>query len=334
MRIGLVLGAGGAVGHAFHAGVLGALLDVTGWDARDAQIVVGTSAGALVGAFVRAGLSGTDLAARAADETMSDAGQALVDRAVAATQQLAPIPARPPRRRGIPTMAAPAALVRAAFQPWSVRPGAVAAAALPAGRISTEIIAGGVRPFFDHWPERTLWINAVDLQRGRRVTFGRDGAPSADVAAAVAASCAIPGFFAPVSIGGVRYVDGGAHSPTNADLVARLGLDLVVISSPMSVADNSVRLAADQPARRLSRLTLAAEVARVRRGGTPVLTFQPTSADLDVMGLNAMDPAREAAVARQARRSARDRLGRRDARDRVLLLDAATAAGPPSRNVG
>ena len=334
MRIGLVLGAGGAVGHAFHAGVLAALMDETGWDARDAQIIVGTSAGSLVGAFVRAGLSGTDLAARATEETMSDEGRGLVDRAVAATQHLSPLPSRPPRRHGVPTMSAPAALVRAAFQPWSTRPGAVAAAALPVGRISTEIIASGIRPLFDHWPDRTLWINAVDLHRGRRVTFGRDDAPAADVGAAVAASCAIPGFFAPVSIDGVRYVDGGAHSPTNADLVARLGLDLVVISSPMSVARNSVRLAADQPARRLSRLTLAAEVARVRRGGTPVLTFQPTSADLDVMGLNAMDPARGAEVARQVRRSARDRLRRPDARDRVLVLDAATSSDPPSRNVG
>jgi len=334
MRIGLVLGAGGAVGHAFHAGVLAALTDETGWDARDAQIIVGTSAGSLVGAFVRAGLSGTDLAARATDEPMSDEGRELVDRAVAATQHLAPIPSRPPRRHGVPTMSALAARTSAAFQPWSVRPGAVAAAALPAGRISTDVIASGVRPLFDHWPDRTLWINAVDLHRGRRVTFGRDGAPAADVASAVAASCAIPGFFAPVSIDGVRYVDGGTHSPTNADLVAGLGLDLVVISSPMSVARNSVRLAPDQPARRLSRLTLAAELTRVRRGGTPVLTFQPTSADLGVMGLNAMDPARGAEVVRQARRSARDRLGRPDARDRVVLLDAATASGPTSRNVG
>ena len=46
-----MLGAGGAVGHAFHAGVLAALSDETGWDAGDAEVIVGTSAGSLVGAF-------------------------------------------------------------------------------------------------------------------------------------------------------------------------------------------------------------------------------------------------------------------------------------------
>ena len=69
--------------------------------------------------------------------------------------------------------------------------------------------------------------------------------------AKVLESCAIPAFFAPVTIGGVRYVDGGAHSPTNADLVAGLGLDLVVVSSPMSVARTNLRFAPDQPTRRL-----------------------------------------------------------------------------------
>jgi NTE family protein len=194
------------------------------------------------------------------------------------------------------------------------------AAALPAGRISTEVIASGLRPLFDHWPDRALWINAVELHTSRRVTFGRDPAPVADVASAVAASCAIPSFFMPVTIDGVRYVDGGVHSPTNADLVAGLGLDLVVISSPMSVARNAVRLAPDQPARRLSRFALAREAARVRRGGTPVITFQPTPADLEVMGLNAMDDSRVADVTRRVRVSARDRLARTDARERTAIL--------------
>ncbi|HTK15054.1 MAG TPA: patatin-like phospholipase family protein, partial [Acidimicrobiia bacterium] len=319
-RIGLVLGAGGAVGHAFHAGVLAALADHTGWDARDAEVVVGTSAGSLVGALLRAGLSPADLAARAGDAPMSEQGRRLVGRAEAATRHLPPIPARAPRTRGVPTMSAPGALVRAAVRPWRARPGALAAAALPAGRIPTEAIASGLRPLFEHWPDRALWINAVDLHTSRRVTFGRSPAPMADVASAVAASCAIPSFFAPVTINGVRYVDGGVHSPTNADLVAGLGLDLVVISSPMSVARNELRFAPDQPARRLSRFALVREAGQIRRGGTPVITFQPTPEDLAVMGLNAMDPSRVADVTRQARASARDRLARSDARERTAML--------------
>jgi hypothetical protein len=92
----------------------------------------------------------------------------------------------------------------------------------------------------------------------------------------------------------------------------------------MSVARNSLRFAADQPARRMSRLALAGEVARVRRSGTPVITFQPTPADLAVMGLNAMDASRGTEVSRQALDSAKLRLGRADATARVEVLRAAT----------
>ena len=120
----------------------------------------------------------------------------------------------------------------------------------------------------------------------------------------MAASCAIPGFYRPVSIGGEPFVDGGAHSPTNADVLAGLGLDLVVVSSPMSVAGPGLRLAFDQPVRRWSRLVLETEAHRLRRQGTHVIAFQPTAADAAVIGPNPMDPDRRAVVAGQARDSA------------------------------
>ncbi len=297
-RIGLVLGAGGVVGHAFHAGVLTALADGVGWDPRDAEIVVGTSAGSVVGALLRAGIGAPDVAAGVTGAAP------------------APIPARAPRRNGrLPRMASPWMLLRAArptFPPRPVRPGALLAAALPTGRLPTELVAAGLRPLFDGaWPTRPLWVCAVRLDTGRRVVFGREGAPDgAEVADAVAASCAIPSFFEPVTIDGVRYVDGGAHSPTNADLLAHRDLDLVIVSSPMSVAGNRLRPSLDLPARRIARLYLGGEAARLRRGGTPVLAFQPTAADLAVMGLNAMDPSRRDAVAEQAHASALRRLER------------------------
>ncbi len=297
-RIGLVLGAGGVVGHAFHGGVLAAIEDAAGWDARDADVVTGTSAGAVVGALLRAGVRGTDIAARSVDS----------------------LPSRRPRG-GRFTMAAPGALLRAAWRPWTVRPASLAAAVLPAGVVSTEFVAAGLRPLFDGaWPERALWVNAVRLDSGQRVTFGRDDATDVDVATAVAASCAVPGFFEPVVIDGTRYVDGGTHSPTNADLVAGLGLDLVIVSSPMSIASNRLRLAPDQPFRQLARLTLAQEVARIRRRGTHVLVFQPTPEQIAVMGMNAMDPRRCADVTTSAREVARRRLERASARDALALL--------------
>jgi NTE family protein len=321
----LVLGAGGVVGHAFHAGVLAAVTEATGWDPREADVIVGTSAGSVVGALLRAGASSPDLIARASGEPVSSAGRRLIARADSAQRNLAPIPSRA-ERRGVPMMSAPGALFRAARQPWNARPGAIAAAVLPEGRIPTELVAAGLRPLFTGWPDEPLWINAVELDSGKRITFGRDTLTKIDVADAVAASCAIPAFFAPVVIDGVRYVDGGVHSPTNADLLAGLGLDLVVVSSPMSIAGNSMRVAADQPARRFSRFTLGREVARVRRQGTPVLAFQPTAADIAVMGLNAMDESRRAPVERASYESALERLARTDAGDRAGILRSSASS--------
>jgi predicted acylesterase/phospholipase RssA len=60
---------------------------------------------------------------------------------------------------------------------------------------------------------------ACDYSTGRRVAFGRAGSPDADLAVAVAASCAIPGLYHPVTIDGRRYVDGGIYSASNADIL-------------------------------------------------------------------------------------------------------------------
>lgn len=311
------------VGHAFHAGVLSALVDATGFDARDAQLVIGTSAGSVVGSLLRSGLSPVDLAAHASGGELSPEGAAFAARAERYANR-APLPPRAARearggRAGWPNMAAPGALLRLGLQPWQARPGVVAAAAMPAGTIPTERVVAGLRAVLPTgWPDG-LWITAVRLETGRRAVFGRDP-DTTDVATAVAASCAIPGFFAPVPINGARYVDGGAHSPTNADLAAALALDLVIISSPMSVVGRPLR--ADLAARRLARFYLAREVAAIRRRGTEVLSFQPTASDLAVMGFNAMDPARVPRVVTQARESALERLGRSDVRGRVELLMA------------
>ena len=326
-RIGLVLGAGGVVGHAFHAGVLAAVAESTGWDPRDADVIVGTSAGSVVGALLRAGASAPDIAAKATGSPLSSEGRLLVARAEAGRVDLPPIPSRPARRR-VPAMSAPGALARAALQPWNARPGPLAAAFLPAGSVPTELVAASLRPLFTTWPEAALWINAVQLDSGRRVTFGRDPGFETTVADAVAASCAIPAFFAPVVIDGVRYVDGGVHSLTNAELLAGLELDLVVVSSPMSIAGAGLRVAADQPARRLARFTLGREVAKVRRGGTPVLTFQPDGADIAVMGLNAMEESRRAPVTRRTFESTLRRFDSSRAADEIAILRSSATSRP------
>lgn len=319
-RIGLVLGAGGVVGHAFHAGVLAALHEETGWDARGAELIVGTSAGSGVAALLRAGLSPADLFARATGSRLSADGARLAARVGTPTGT---VPSVAPGIDFLGGMAAPTRLLAAARRPWEIRLGTLAAAVLPAGRVSSDLIAVPFRSLFDStWPARSTWICAVHLDSGRRVVFGRSGAPPASIADAVAASCAIPSFFTPVTIGGTRYVDGGAHSPTNVDVVAAESLDLVIVSSPMSSARGGARVALDGAARRLFRIYLGREADVVRRRGVPVVAFQPRAADSTVMGLNAMDAGRRKPVAEHMRAVTRRRLQDPKLRDRLAALSS------------
>lgn len=315
-RVGLVLGAGGVAGGAFHAGVLAALADATGWDPRHAAVVVGTSAGSIAGASLRAGLPAGDLLARAQDRPLSAEGQRLM----AKVGPVPPLPSlRPARSRRPPTELA-ATVARAARRPFATRPSALLAALLPEGTVSTDIISEGMGALFtDAWPADPLWICAVRQSDGRRTVFGRAGL-TPPVADAVAASCAIPGFFSPVEVDGEAYLDGGVHSPTNADVVRREELDLVLVSSPMSRQGRRPRLAADGAMRAWAGGLLAAEVLRLRRRRLPVLALQPDATVLDAMGLNAMDPARRADIAGAAYESTRRRLARADVADRLAPL--------------
>ena len=215
-------------------------------------------------------------------------------------------------------------VLEALARPWQASPGTLLAGLLPRGRVPTTMITEWLAPVFDQgWPPaepgRELWVCAVDLSTGRRTVFGRPGGPPAALSDAVAASCAIPGFFTPVTIGGHSYVDGGVHSSTNADLMAEKDLDLVVVSAPMSAA-KPLTGGLDMAGRRLSRITLGREVATLRRRGTRVLVLQPTPEDRAVMGVNAMDPRRRQAVAHSARESTFRRLARPDVADRLALL--------------
>ncbi|HET9075686.1 MAG TPA: patatin-like phospholipase family protein [Acidimicrobiales bacterium] len=318
LRVGLVLGAGGVLGGAFHAGVLAALHEATGWDPRRASVIVGTSAGSVLAAALRAGLPPAELLARAEGRH-----PATVAAPGAAGTRPGPSPApfllrlRPGPGR---TRAEVVSLLRsAALRPLSTRPLAILASLVPDGTVPADFIRSGIEAIAPPaWPDDPLWICAVRQRDGRRVVFGRDAFP--DVAAAVTASCAIPGVFRPETIDGEPYVDGGVHSPTNADLLAGYGPDLVIVSSPMSMAGRVPRLAVDQPARRWSGALLGGEAAALRRRGAHVVAFQPTPDDLAVMGPNAMDRSRRADVARHARLSTLRRLGRADTRRRLDLL--------------
>lgn len=307
-RVAVVLGAGGSVGHAFHCGVLAAVQEATGFDASRANLLVGTSAGSVVATLLAGGISPADLAAPALDRERSVDGARMLSRLTASDR---------PAEEASPDLdllrwlrpAAPKLLARLATRPHRARPGLFAAAALPSGQRSNRHVAGHVPILFgDRWPEQ-VWVPAVRLDDGERVVFGRPGDPAAGLADAVAASCAVPGYYRPVTIHGDRYLDGGVHSPTNLDVVAGGGFDLVVVSSPMSVGADR-RWSADLPTRLACAALLARERRKVERTGSEVVVFQPTADDQRVMGLRHLDPSRRREVTRQAHASAREHLRR------------------------
>jgi len=315
--VGLVLGAGGVIGHAWHAGVVGALAE-EGWDGRRADVVVGTSAGSVVSALLRADLDPHDVYARATDQPVSAAGERIVAAGLGG-RPMAPPSFRPPARGGW-APAAPRTVLRA-LNPLDPRFGLLTGV-LPRGMNDTAMISEGIGRLHAHgWPEAALWICAVRLRDGRRVVFGQDQ-QEVPVGLAVAASCAIPGFFTPVAIDGVDHVDGGVHSPTNADLLAALRPRLVVVSSPMSMDRSALRgMRPDRALRLGHRATLLREVATLRRAGSTVISFQPGPDDIATMGPpgTAMDPKRRGPVARQARETTLRRLHRQPIRDALSI---------------
>jgi NTE family protein len=78
------------------------------------------------------------------------------------------------------------------------------------------------------WPDRTILLIAVNAGTGKMATFEKDS--GVDLVDAVAASCAVPGVWPPVTIDGSRYIDGGVRSGTNADMAA--GCDRVLVVTP------------------------------------------------------------------------------------------------------
>jgi NTE family protein len=335
-HVALVLGAGGVVGHAFHVGVLAALGEELGWDARSAELIVGTSAGSVVGASLRAGLTPGDLRRRLAGEPLSPHGAVLVGRAEEAMARVttegdgdADGDVDEAEQTAFATIAgwlriaSPERVRRALRAPWRVSPGSLVSALLPAGRRSTaHLRAPHDGMIGDRWPASALWIVAVDLDVGPRVVFGRPGAPAVTVGQAVEASCAVPGYFTPVSIDGTRYVDGGVHSTTNADLVVSLEPlpDLAVVCAPMSAVTGAVPRTQTFSIRQFARRQLAGEIAALHAAGVETITFQPTAADLAVMAGNTMDPSKASTVCERAVESTREHVRRADIADRLAPL--------------
>jgi len=281
----LVLGAGGAPGEAWLIGVLAGIEDGAGLDLRGCEYFVGTSAGAIVAAHLAAGNRPrqrpsvarerwpggdhppTPLAAAALAGAALGAARQSRGLALAASARLAPLALG---------LAAPGgALVRAALLRSLPRPVEVL------DRLRAEIEATGAS--FDG----RLRVVAVQRSSGRRVVFGRPGAPPASPSQAVEASCTVPWLFAPVVIDGREYVDGGVWSPTNLD-AAPAGRDTQVLClNPTAniVGDRTVM----PVVRGVSRSAASIEALALRGRGASVQIVAPDVDSAAAIGASVID---------------------------------------------
>ena len=272
-----MLGAGGRVGFAYHAGTLLGLT-LQGLDLDGATSVTGTSAGSVAAALLVAGATPEDLAAFAVGAPVradvAELGAAAADAELARTRL---------SMQGVGDL----------LHPW--RPIGVVREVL-SGRLRSGVT--GAIPGLADLRHRLRFLDRVDEaavrplpwrvvavgRSGRRHVF--TGEQRAIPSLAVAASCAVPGVYAPVRLGGDRLVDGGVHSTTNADLVDDDVEDVIVLAPMCGGHSNRPAFTG------LARRRLLAELRELHRTGRRVLVLRPSDELRDQMGVNLLSKAR------------------------------------------
>ncbi|MFC9238184.1 patatin-like phospholipase family protein [Streptomyces decoyicus] len=262
----LVLGGGGLTGIGWEIGVLAGLAEA-GLDLADADVVIGTSAGSIVGAHLTSRHIGLD---------------EMYERQLAVPEN------RSAARMGPAALARFAAIALRSRDTISfgVRMGRLALAARTVTEAEQRTAIARTLNLTD-WPARRLVITAVDAATGERTAF--DDTSGVRLLDAVGASCAVPGIYPPVTIDGTRWIDGGVHSSANADLAA--GYGRVVIVAPMAAGGGPIA-------------GPRAQGERLARQGARVCVLTPDRAARAAFGRNVLDPAKRADAARAGRRQA------------------------------
>ncbi len=259
----LVLGGGGITGIAWELGILKGLAD-GGVDLTGADLVVGTSAGSVVGAQVTSGHDIHDLYAGQLEPAHHEIGANL---------------SRTTLLRMVPPMLFPGSERRKLS-----RLGSLALRAHPPGGAERiEVIRSRIE--VERWPDRDLRVAAVEAETGEFVAFDRHS--GVDIVHAVAASCAVPLVWPAVTIGHQHYIDGGMRSTANVDLAR--GADVVVVLAPLPRAFSR-------------RTSIAAQLADIAPARSAVVA--PDAEALAEIGRNVLDPAKRAAAARTGLRQA------------------------------
>lgn len=303
-RRALVLGGGGPVGIAWEAGVLWGLAE-SGVDLTAVDHVIGTSAGAYVGAAVALGHAPAEIAKPYARVESSGDGQASssnVSSSASASPNLAFLFQKIQEAARAGRSAAEIARELGAF-------------ALEAKTMGEEEFVARFVPALrpngvGAWPARSFVCTAFDAEDGAFKIW--DAASGADLALAVASSCAVPGVFPAITIGGRRYFDGGVLSTTNAHLAQ--GYDVVFVLAVTEVLMRYADLAREK------KTPLQREIHALREGGAEVEVIALDTDALQVVGNNLMDRSRQPLALREGLRQGRSEAAR--ARKSCLLAGA------------
>jgi NTE family protein len=262
-RTALVLGGGGVTGIAWELGILKGLADA-GVDLTSADLVVGTSAGSVVGAQITTGHTIDALYETQLEPADKEIGAKL---------------SRLTMLRMLPPLLLPGSgrKKRSRIGAMSMR------AHPPGGEERIEVIRSRIG--VEHWGDRDLKVTSVEAETGEFVVFDKDS--GVDILHAVAASCAVPLVWPAVTIDGKHYVDGGMRSTANVDLAK--GADSVVVIAPLPQSFSKAT-------------SIRAQLERTGATRTAVVT--PDEQALVDIGKNVLDPAKRADAARAGLRQA------------------------------
>lgn len=266
MTTAVVLAGGGLTGIAWEIGVLLGLREKGLNIVADADLIIGTSAGSVVGTQLSQGHDLADLFAR---QQLPDDNEISPRIDIEVMTQVYSNMRRggtqtDEQRQHIGTIA-----LNNSFVDWPTR------RAVIEGRVKT-----------DEWPDRNLMVTTIDAESGEFRTWSKDD--GVGLIDAVASSCAVAGIWPCVPINGRMYYDGGFRNSANAFLAT--GYDTVWVLAPLS-GDAS-------PA-------VEAEVEELRSSGAIVHYITTDDEAKEAMGLNSLDPRVRGAAAEQGLRQGR-----------------------------
>jgi NTE family protein len=315
VRTAIVLGAGGTVGIAYHAGVAKALSDA-GVDPASADLIVGTSAGAIVGSIVRVGHDLDDVWALAhADENPFVDDQPFFRPDVVFSQGWR-TPVGLARR-----MVGSAYVLQRSVVRWPVmNPPRPMQRFYRAGLGSvTEQRAEFANWAGEEWPDARLALCSFDIVTGRRVVLGDPVTNRPALPDAMRAASAVPMLYPPVRLGRRLLIDGAVSSSTNVDVAVDAGAELIIVAAPQSYEPEDAPPLHLRAAKELFHRRLECELRSARAAGAKVLVIRPDAEESHVHGLNLLRGDGHSAVAEmshrrtaQALRSSVGRAFRRD----------------------